>query len=52
MQPLLGHAAKEGDLWHRRGKPEGKQQEHIPIAMQNQKKKKKVDAILHMDAGA
>jgi hypothetical protein len=39
MQPLLGHAAKEGDLWHRRGMPEGKQQEHISITMQNQTKK-------------
>jgi hypothetical protein len=42
MQPLLGHAAKEGDLWHRRGKLEGKQQEHISIAMQNQPVKKKL----------
>jgi hypothetical protein len=42
MQPLLGHAAKEGDLWHRRGKPEGKQQEHISIAMQNQPVKNKL----------
>jgi hypothetical protein len=42
MQPLLGHAAKEGYLWHRRGKPEGKQQEHIFIAMQNQPVKNKL----------
>jgi hypothetical protein len=42
MQPLLGHAAKEGDLWHHRGKPEGKQQEHISIAMQNQPARNKL----------
>jgi hypothetical protein len=42
MQPLLGHAAKEGDLWHRRGKPEGTQQEHISIAMQSQPAKNKL----------
>jgi hypothetical protein len=42
MQPLLGHAAKEGALWHRRGKPEGNQQEHISVAMQQQEKKSKL----------
>jgi hypothetical protein len=42
MQPLLGHAAKEGDLWQRRGKPEDNQQEHISVAMQQQEKKNKL----------
>jgi hypothetical protein len=36
IKTLLSHAAKEQDVWHRQGRPQGQQQEHIAVALQGQ----------------